>query len=184
MSESPTTAQALLSYVREVIALALRGERTVELPPPGGFEERKHGGVFVTLYLSGKLRGCIGSLDSKLPLTEALRHAGADAAQHDPRFGPVTEDELNDVRIHISILTDPQKTDDPLSLELGRHGILIRHDGRQGLFLPQVAVDHRLGREAFLSRCCTEKAGLAADAWRDAGAEVLLFTTEVIAESD
>ncbi len=184
MSELPTTAQALLFYARDVIALAVRGERTADLTPPIGFEERTHGGVFVTLYLSHKLRGCIGSLDSRLPLTEALRHAATDTAQHDPRFGPVTPDELNDVRIHVSILTDPQKTDDPLSLELGRHGILIRRDGRQGLFLPQVAVEHRLGREAFLSRCCTEKAGLAADAWRDPATEVLLFTTEVIAESD
>ena len=184
MSEPFISAEALLSYTRDVIALVVSGEASVGLTPPIGFEEREHGGVFVTLYLSGKLRGCIGCLDSKLSLAEALRHAATDTARHDPRFGPVTPNELNDVRIQVSILCDPRKTDDPLSLELGRHGILIRRDGRQGLFLPQVAVDHRLDREAFLSRCCTEKAGLPADAWRDPATEVLLFTTEVIAESD
>jgi len=67
-------------------------------------------------------------------------------------------------------------------LELGRHGILVRQGGRRGLFLPQVAVEHHLDKETFLSRCCDEKAGLPANAWQDPATEVLLFTTEVFQE--
>lgn len=182
MSELETSFQALLPYARGVIERAVHGRPTADLPRPGGFDGRKHGGVFVTLYASKKLRGCIGSLDVSLALTEALRHAATDTALHDPRFAPVKPHELDQIRIQISILSVAEITDDPLSLELGRHGILIRQGAKRGLFLPQVAVDHTLDREAFLSRCCTEKARLPADAWRDPATEVLLFTADVVAE--
>lgn len=184
MSELDTSSQPLLAYARGVIERAVRGRQTADLQRPQGFDDRKHGGVFVTLYKSQKLRGCIGSLDVSLVLTEALRHAATDAALHDPRFGPVTSSELDEISIQISILSIAEIADDPLSLDLGRHGILIRRGAKCGLFLPQVAADHRLSREAFLSRCCTEKARLPADAWRDPATEVLLFTTEIIAEED
>ena len=184
MSKLETSSQPLLAYARGVIERAVHGKPTDDLPRPEGFDDRSHGGVFVTLYKSRKLRGCIGSLDVSLALTEALRQAATDTALHDPRFGPVKPDELDEIRIQISILSAAEITHDPLSLELGRHGILIRQGDKRGLFLPQVAMDHRLDREAFLSRCCTEKARLPADAWRDPATEVLLFTAEVIAEED
>lgn len=182
MSELKTSSQALLAYARGVIERAVNEKSTVDLPRPDGFDDREHGGVFVTLYASKRLRGCIGSLDVNLALTEALRNAATDTALHDPRFGPVEPSELGEIRIQISILSAPEITDDPLSLELGRHGLLIRQGAKRGLFLPQVAIDHHLDREAFLSRCCTEKARLPADAWRDPATEVLLFTSEMIAE--
>ena len=67
-------------------------------------------------------------------------------------------------------------------LELGRHGIIVGRGRNRGLFLPQVATEYGFSREEFLSRCCSEKAGLPADAWRDPRTEVFIFTTDVFAE--
>lgn len=126
----------------------------------------------------------MGSLDAEQSAWEGLREAARCAALLDPRFPPVSAGELLDLRIHISLLSPPVPMQSLEALELGRHGILIRKRGRRGLFLPQVATDHRLDRETFLSRCCSEKAGLPVDAWRDPDTEVLLFTTEIHAEPD
>ncbi len=167
-----------LDFAREVIAHAARGadsERT--LPPPTA--GRPHGGVFVTLHKFGRLRGCMGTLDSEAPLGEAVRHAAYCAATQDPRFQPVAPSELPDLEIEVSILSDPQPMGDLENLQLGQHGVLVRRGLQRGLFLPQVAIEHHLDKETFLSRCCAEKAGIPADAWRDPSTEVLLFTTEV-----
>jgi AMMECR1 domain-containing protein len=72
----------------------------------------------------------------------------------------------------------------PDEIVLGTHGVIVRRGAQRGLFLPKVAVDHGLSAQAFLERCCTEKAGLPAGAWRQPEAEVLLFTTEVFADRD
>ena len=90
--------------------------------------------------------------------------------------------ELPHIQIEVSVLSEPQPMESMDALQLGTHGILIRSGSQRGLFLPQVAVDHRLDKEAFLARCCAEKARLPPDAWRDPNTEVLLFTTEVCTE--
>lgn len=170
------------AFAREVIIHTTRAADPAHVDLPG-LESRPHGGVFVTLHKSGQLRGCMGMLDAEMPLGEAVRHAAVCAATQDPRFRPVTPDELPDLKIEVSILSDAVPMRDLADLQLGRHGVLIRRHGRRGLFLPQVAVEHHLDKEAFLSRCCAEKAGLPPDAWRDPNTEVLLFTTEVFSES-
>jgi AMMECR1 domain-containing protein len=82
----------------------------------------------------------------------------------------------------VSILTPPHRMGSLDELVLGRHGIMVSARGQRGLFLPQVASEHRLDRETFLSRCCSEKAGLPADAWRDPATIVELFECEIYAE--
>lgn len=138
-----------------------------------------HGGVFVTLRKFARLRGCMGLLDPSLPLDEAVRHAAQCAAAEDPRFPPVAPDELQDIHVEVSIMSAPRPMQHLDELEIGRHGIIVQQGRRRGLFLPQVAVDHHLDKEAFLSRCCNEKAGLAPDAWKHADTTVEIFTTEV-----
>ncbi|MCG3126694.1 MAG: hypothetical protein CHACPFDD_01546 [Phycisphaerae bacterium] len=177
----PEERRAMLAFARGVIERAVRGGDTSRAAPTG-IVERPFGGVFVTLRKLGRLRGCIGCLDVSRPFVEALRTAAEDAALRDPRFSRLAAGELPDVRIEVSILSAPQRTSDPLSLVPGVHGVLIRRGPRRGLFLPQVATDHGLSRVELLARCCTEKAGLPADAWRDPQTEVLLFTTEAMAE--
>lgn len=147
------------------------------LPP-----ERAHAGVFVTLHKARRLRGCMGTLDDMLPLASAVRHAAICAALHDPRFPPVASGELPDLEIEVSILGPPRPMKNLDDLELGVHGVIVQRGPDRGLFLPQVAVEHHFDRETLLSRCCSEKAGLPADAWRQPGTQILLFTAEVARE--
>lgn len=173
--------RAILAFARSVIELAARGADTARAAPEG-IAERPFGGVFVTLRKLGRLRGCIGCLDTSRPFAEALRTAAEDAALRDPRFARVAVAELPDLHVDVSIMSTPVRTSDPLALEPSTHGVLIRRGPQRGLFLPQVATDHNLSREQFLARCCSEKAGLPVDAWRDPQTEVLLFTTESLSE--
>lgn len=170
-----------LRFAREVIASTAAGTDPLRVPEPPG--DAPHAGVFVTLHRGGRLRGCMGILDGTLSLAEAVRQAATCAAAHDPRFQRVAPDELHDLVIEISVLSPPVPMRSPADLELGCHGILVRQGQRRGLYLPQVAIEHRLTREEFLSHCCREKAGLAADAWRQPETEVLLFTTLVLREA-
>jgi len=130
------------------------------------------------------LRGCMGLLDARLARADAVRQAAISAALHDPRFSPVAPAELADLAIEVSILDAPVPMHSLDELELGRHGIIVQRGMQRGLFLPQVATDHHMSREEFLGRCCSEKAGLPADAWRDPATTVELFTTEVYTEDD
>jgi AmmeMemoRadiSam system protein A len=122
----------------------------------------------------------MGVLSEKLPLAEAVRQAAMSAAFHDPRFLPLNGRELAELSIEVSILAPPRPMRSIEDIKLGVHGVLIRRGEQRGLFLPQVAIEHRLNRETFLARCCAEKANLAPDAWREPDTEVLLFTTQVI----
>jgi AmmeMemoRadiSam system protein A len=124
----------------------------------------------------------MGTVESDRPPAEAVRDAAISAALHDPRFSPVTLAELPELTIEVSLLSPPEPMTRLEQIELGRHGVIVCRGEQRGLFLPQVAVEHGLDREAFLTRCCVEKAGLSADAWRDPQTEVLLFTTRVFRE--
>ena len=180
MSTMPGAPGSWPGFAREVIARAAHGTPAAAPPPPA--DGRAHGGVFVTLHKFGRLRGCMGTLDSQAPLAEAISHAAYCAATQDPRFQPVAPGELSDLEIEVSILSDPLPMGGIENLHLGQHGVLVRRGAQRGLFLPQVAVEHHLDKETFLSRCCAEKAGMPADAWRDPSTEVLLFTTDVYRE--
>ncbi|MGD8451257.1 MAG: AmmeMemoRadiSam system protein A [Phycisphaerae bacterium] len=169
------------AYARQVIESAVRGVAPEYQPSP---VSGPHGGVFVTLHKFKRLRGCMGTLDPSLSVADAVRRAAASSALHDPRFSPVAVAELPDLVVEVSILSAPEPMGTIDELELGRHGVIVRQGMRQGLFLPQVAVEHHLDKETLLSRCCREKAGLSPDAWRDPDTEVLLFTAQVFSEEE
>lgn len=173
-----TTPPSWPRFAQEVIELATRQRDTRQVQPPT-LESEPHGGVFVTLHKLGRLRGCMGTLDPTLPVAEAVRQAASNAATQDPRFPPVTPDELSHLTIEVSILSAAWPMDTLDDLQIGRHGIIVRRGAQRGLFLPQVATEHKLDKETFLARCCTEKAHLPADAWRDPDTEVLLFTAQI-----
>jgi len=145
----------------------------------GIFAERC--GVFVTLHVGKRLQGCIGVIEAKDPLGEAIVHCAASAALEDPRFAPMKREQLADLGIEISLLSALEPIS-PESIEIGRHGLLIRLHARRGLLLPQVATEHRLTPEQFLEETC-RKAGLPREAWRDPEAQLFGFTCEVFSES-
>jgi hypothetical protein len=124
-------------------------------------------GVFVTLRKKGDLRGCIGYIEPVAPLARAVIETAIYAAAEDPRFPPVGSGELKDIDIEISVLTPAQELTNPLSVVVGRHGLIIEKGGRRGVLLPQVPVENGWDRDTFLEQICV-KAGLPTDAWRSA----------------
>ena len=157
------------------------------LPPPtlpvGDPLFSRIGGVFVSLHHDHRLRGCIGTFSTHRQLGQAVQQMAISAA-HDPRFvnDPVTREELDQLRIELSLLSPLQPTDRPSELIIGVHGIAIRRGQASGCFLPQVAVQMNWNAEQFLSACCQSKAALSPDAWKQADTQVLLFTAEVFSD--
>ena len=144
---------------------------------------KEKNGAFVTLKTQGRLRGCIGRMISDIPLHKLVSEMAVSSATDDPRFNQIQPSELKDLEIDISVLSPLQKIDDPLAFELGRHGIYIKKNSRNGCFLPQVATDTGWTKEEFLSQCCSMKAGLSSDAWKKKDIEVYIFTSDIISKS-
>jgi len=161
-----------------VIAAVSHQNFPKRIPKEGIFAEPR--GLFVTLHVGEKLQGCIGAVEAKQPLGEAIVHCAISAALEDPRFRPLQLDQLAELRVEISLLSCLEPIS-PESVEIGRHGLLISHEGRRGLLLPQVAVEHHFSREQFLAETCW-KAGLPTDAWRNRDARLFGFTCEVFSE--
>jgi len=178
--ETPPAALAgLAALARAALAAALRGEPMPTLRDGAGVVVRR--GAFVTLRKAGALRGCIGHVHGDRAVAEVVCEMAVAAALEDPRFPPVTVEELAEITVEVSVLTPPRPLTpiDPAAVAVGRHGLIVRHRGAAGLLLPQVAVEHGLDALAFLDAVC-RKAGLRDGAWRHPEAEVLTFETEVV----
>jgi AmmeMemoRadiSam system protein B/AmmeMemoRadiSam system protein A len=125
-------------------------------------------GAFVSLHKHGRLRGCIGHFGEDMPLHEIVAEMARAAAFEDPRFMPVTADELADIDIEISVLTPMRRIQSLDEFELHRHGIYIRKGYRSWTYLPQVADEVNWTKEEFVSHCAQDKAGIGWDGWKDA----------------
>ncbi len=173
---SPETLAALLRLAAHAVRAAVLGQ-----PLPRDAEAAigpaLGGGAFVTLHRAGQLAGCVGYVSAPPPLSATVVRAARAAALDDPRFDPVAPQALAELHVEISVLSDPAPID-PAAVIPGVHGLMLEHQGRRGLLLPQVATEHHLGREAFLRALC-DKAGVSREAWRDAGATLLAFSAQV-----
>lgn len=176
---SEADQRQLLRLARQALEESVRDFR---VPDVDVAEEslRQHGGAFVTLWKSGRLRGCIGYVEPRLPLYRAVMECAEAAALRDPRFDPVEPHELPLLRLEVSVLS-PLADIAPDQIEVGRHGLMISRGVRRGLLLPQVAVEWKWDREHFLEETCL-KAGLPPDAWSH-GARVQAFSAQVFSES-
>jgi hypothetical protein len=125
-------------------------------------------GAFVSLHKQGRLRGCIGHFGEDVPLHEIVAEMARAAAFEDPRFMPVTKDELKDIDIEISVLTPMRRIQSLDEFQLHKHGIYIKKGYRSGTFLPQVADEVNWTKEEFVSHCAQDKAGIGWDGWKDA----------------
>jgi AmmeMemoRadiSam system protein A len=169
----------LLRLARTSIVNFLKGNKSVAYSPKnsGLLLER---GAFVTLKKDGALRGCIGFSSPVAPLYQMIIQAAVFAAFRDPRFDPVTSAELKDLEIEISVLTPLKKINNPLLVDVGKHGLFISKGSRSGLLLPQVPVENNWTRLTFLEQVCL-KAGLPKGAWKS-GADLFIFTAIVFHE--
>lgn len=173
---------ALLGIARWSIESCLSGEasKRATLEDPN---LTRPGAVFVTLTRKGKLRGCIGYSEPLYPLHEAVARCAVAAATQDLRFSRITEEELPDLEISVSVLSPLRKLEDIEKLEPGRHGLMVIGKEHRGLLLPQVAAECGWDRKTFLAETC-RKAGLPLDAWKGEGVEILVFEAEVFSERE
>ncbi len=138
-------------------------------------------GAFVTLTIKNNLRGCIGYILAELSLFETVCEAAIQAAFHDPRFLPVSREELDKLEIEISVLSPSSKIESYDEIILGKHGLILNHLGRRGLLLPQVAPENNFTRERFLCAIC-EKAGFEPNLWQEQKLNIEVFTAEIFSE--
>ena len=143
------------------------------------FNEKR--GVFITLTKNRKLRGCVGFPHPILPLKEAVLKAAKSAAFCDPRFPPLEESEIKDVKIEISILSLPKLIKNIDGIKISKHGLIIEYLGYSGLLLPQVAIEHNMNKLEFLE-AVSEKAGLTGDAWQKKQAKLYIFEADIFLE--
>jgi AmmeMemoRadiSam system protein A len=173
--------RALVEIARTAVTEAVTGNaQRDDRPDPGPLPDAT--GAFVTLKRGGELRGCIGTLECRRPLIEEIARVAVSAAREDPRFDPVRPTELDGLDVEVSVLgpLEPIDPQDPSSIEIGRHGLVVEHGHRRGLLLPQVATEWGWDRETFLAHTCS-KAGLPPDCWRR-GAKVYRFAAEVFGD--
>jgi AmmeMemoRadiSam system protein A len=173
--------QILLRVAKQTIEAAVNRKEHPRVEKTDEPELLAECGCFVTLKNGEDLRGCIGNFTADKPLIEMVREMAVASARRDPRFthNPIRPAELPKLEIEISVLSPMEKTSEPLSLELGKHGIFITDGYRNGCFLPQVATETGWTKEEFLNSCCTHKAGLPEYAWENPDVEVYLFTADV-----
>jgi len=178
--EIPEAARSeLLEIARVAVGVASRAT------PSGALDSAMHrsppidlrASAFVTLTEGGELRGCMGILDPDRPVIDSVAEAAACAARTDPRFPPVSPDELARLEVDVSVMGPLVQIRDPLSFRLGTDGIVVQLRGRRGLLLPEVAEPGGLDRMGMLD-IASRKAGLPARAWQDPEARVYAFRTD------
>jgi AmmeMemoRadiSam system protein B/AmmeMemoRadiSam system protein A len=139
---------------------------------------KENRGAFVTINKRGQLRGCIGYIEGRGPVYKTIEEMAEAAAFRDPRFNPVTERELPELEIEISVLTPLKRITDVNEIEVGKHGIYIKKGWYSGLLLPQVATEYGWDRKTFLEHTC-QKAGLPTNAWKDKNTEIYIFSADI-----
>jgi len=164
--------QFLLELARRAIEFYFEKGRELEINeseiPSSRLKEER--AVFVTLNQNNDLRGCIGCLEARLPLYQEVIDKAICAAFQDPRFLPLSKEELPKTQISISVLTipkplefqDPQELLNKLTPE--KDGVILKKGFNSATYLPKVW-EELPDKELFLSSLC-QKAGLESDAWK------------------
>ncbi|MDD5171533.1 MAG: AmmeMemoRadiSam system protein A [Candidatus ainarchaeum sp.] len=179
----------LLGLARKTVAQYLETGSTLELKPEDVPHKSltENGACFVTLYIGKELKGCIGTLEAHRPLVFDVIDNALGAAFNDPRFYPVTKEELPKVKFSMSVLSAPKpllvKDADDLLKKLvpHKHGLIIQSGYARATFLP-VVWEQLTKKEEFLSHLCM-KAGLLPDEWkRTKGIQFYTYEAEEFSE--
>lgn len=183
--------KTLVHLARQAIKNHLKTRQIIKPPPDISKILLRKCGVFVTLNATKprhELRGCIGFPYPGEPLANATIKSAIYAAEEDPRFPPISEDELSDsIVVEVTVLTPPStlRVKDrrtlPDLIEIGRHGLIMEGKGTSGLLLPQVATEWKWDAMEFLTNCCL-KAGLPPDSWLLEDVEVKTFEGDIFEE--
>jgi uncharacterized protein len=181
----------LIRLARNAVKTYLETGKTVKAPENAPKKLFERCGVFVTINRlengEKRLRGCIGYPYPTIPLVEAVIDSAVNAATQDPRFYPLSLDELGKVVFEVSVLTPPEavEVENPkeyvAKIKVGEDGLIVEKGAYKGLLLPQVPVEWGWCEEEFLCQCCV-KAGLAPDSWLTKGAKIYKFQAIVFEE--
>jgi uncharacterized protein (TIGR00296 family) len=162
----------LINLARKTVKEYLENGNIVKPPIDTPKKLFAHCGVFVTINSvrngQKELRGCIGYPYPTNPLLEAVIDSAINASTEDPRFNPLSLDELDHVVFEVSILTPPEPidVDNPKDyvdkIKVGEDGLIVEKGFNKGLLLPQVPVEWGWCEEEFLCQCCV-KAGIPPD---------------------
>jgi AmmeMemoRadiSam system protein A len=176
---APAEKAALLGIARGAILARLGVAPAPALPESGPLASPR--GAFVTVYVEGALRGCIGTFRPQGSVAATVARMAVAAATEDPRFPPVAAAEVKDLAVSVSVLDAPRPIADPRTVEIGRQGLLVSRGFHRGTLLPKVAVEHGWGAEEFLKHTCL-KAGLPPRAWQEPDVTVEVFDAEEFGE--
>ena len=181
MSEplTPDEEKGCLRLARQALTHYFKTGSSLRTPVKEGVLKEKRG-AFVTLTVAGDLRGCIGYPLPVKPLDETIIEMAVAVASQDTRFAPLASEEMDRLRVEVSVLGLPEPIASPTDVEVGRHGIIVSKGFNRGLLLPQVPVEHAWDRETYLLHGCL-KAGLGPDEWKK-GAKIEVFTAQVFSE--
>lgn len=140
-------------------------------------------GCFTTLKRFNFLRGCIGFIHPTHSLLENIVKSAVLAGVGDERFRPVTREELASLQFEFSLLSPLKRVENSAEIRPGIHGLFVEWGSRQGLLLPQVALEYKWDRKTFLKQTC-KKASLPENAFLNEECQLYCFTAEVFSEQE
>ena len=181
----------LVSLARKAVETYLKTGETIKPPEDIPEKLKEKCGVFVTINTvrndHRELRGCIGYPYPTDPLVNAVIDSAISSATRDPRFPPMSHDELDHTVFEVSVLTPPElikvekPSEYPSKIKIGRDGLIVERGFFKGLLLPQVPVEWHWDEEEFLCQCCI-KAGLPPDCWLLKGTKIYRFQAIIFEE--
>jgi AmmeMemoRadiSam system protein B/AmmeMemoRadiSam system protein A len=174
---SPSLRSEILTLAGSTVESQVKGTPLPSWTGPDG-RMKADGAVFVTLKeKSGRLRGCIGSIQAHTALHRSITQNAVAAASKDPRFMPVRPDELPNLDVEVTVLSPMEPVSGPGEIEIGKHGVYLEASGRSSVFLPQVPVEQGWDLDTYLKQLAL-KAGLAAEGWKEG--KLYRFTAEIV----
>lgn len=185
MKLTPEDGKSLIKIAKESIYSYFSDESlNIDSSIKKKYSEKR--GVFVTIKIDGQLRGCIGYTLPLFPLWEGISKAARAAAFEDHRFMPLSETELKQIKVEVSVLTKPELIEGKPSnyrekISVGKHGLMIENSLSSGLLLPQVFTEYCADAEKALEMTC-QKAGLDPSAWKNPDCKVYKFSAIIFKE--
>lgn len=151
-----------VSLARLTVETYIKRHTLPEIPVdlPQEMTDRK-AGVFVTLHIGDRLRGCIGTISPvRQSIVQEIMANAISACTRDPRFNPVRPDELPLITYSVDVLGDAEDIDSEDSLDVKRYGVIVTNGDRRGLLLPDLDGVDTVAEQVAIAR---SKAGIAQD---------------------
>lgn len=184
MTLSEADKKVLLSLARNTINGKVSSGKVPHFSHASASEIlRQRVGAFVSVYVNGKLRGCIGTFSEEEFLYRNVENMALSASTSDSRFKPIGPDELDNLMIEISVLSPRKQIFEKEEIILGKHGIYMINGTNRGTLLPQVAINQNWSVDEFLGHCASDKAGIGWDGWKTADLfvyEAMVFSSDEI----